>query len=69
MFKASEVQSAGIRGTYVSRPYGGIGLGYRMPCGTIVKSGGNGFYSPVDAESFTADDGDGYMDAVRSLGA
>lgn len=48
---------------------GGIGLGYRAPCGSVVESGGNGFYYPVHRlRSFEADGGEGYRRAVRSLG-
>ena len=66
MFKASETTARGIKGTYKTT-YGGIGLAYEMD-GQIVRSGGNGFYSPVpDLAEFTPDGGDGYMAAVRGL--
>ena len=67
MFKASDTTATGIRGTYRTE-YDGIGLAYRMPCGAVVKSGGNGFYYPVDRlAEFTPDNGTGYMAAVRGL--
>ena len=61
------MQVAGAKGTY-STNAGGTGLGYQMPNGDVVRSGGNGFYYIVDdLASFWADGGKAYMIKVRSL--
>lgn len=67
MYKGSEATAIGTKGTYTTN-LGGTGLGYRMPNGDVVRSGGNGFYYPVDGlESFTADGGRGYMGKVAAI--
>jgi hypothetical protein len=66
-YRKSEVEATGTKGTYVSLPYHGTGMGYQMPDGTVVRSGGNGWYYPVEVESFTADGGKGYMGVVRGI--
>jgi hypothetical protein len=71
---ASFVQSNGIKGTYITAD-GGVGLGYEMTVdnglaseSVIVRSGGNGFYYPVDnLFNFTPDNGKGYMAKVSGL--
>lgn len=66
-YKQSQVTSEGIKGTYTSKPFGGVGMGYQMQNGDVVKSGGNGWYYPVDVSEFTADGGQRYMDKVQSF--
>ena len=66
-YRKSEVEATGTKGTYISKPFQGMGLGYRMPDGTVVKSGGNGWFYPVEIESFDADGGDRYMGRVRGI--
>lgn len=66
-YKQSTVMEIGAKGTYTTN-LGGVGLGYQMPKGDVVKSGGNGFYYPVDGlVSFKADGGAGYRAKLRGL--
>lgn len=65
IYRGSQVQVAGVKGTY-STNLGGVGLGYEMPNGDVVHSGGNGFYYLVDdLASFWSDGGKAYMAAMR----
>jgi hypothetical protein len=51
-YRGSEVITCGVKGTYRTI-HGGVGLAYRVRA-AVVKSGGNGFYYPVeDLKSFT----------------
>ena len=66
MYKGSYVEANGKRGTYTTE-LGGVGLAYEVE-GSVVKSGGNGFYYPVDRmATFVPDNGDGYMASVRRM--
>lgn len=71
-FKASQVEATGRKGTYVTK-LGGVGLAYDIAdaarsCPLVVKSGGNGFYYPVeDLDTFVVDGGAGYRAAIRKL--
>ena len=64
IYPTETVMNCGTKGTY-STEAGGVGLGYKMADGSVVKSGGNGLYYPVDGlAGFWPDGGAAYMAAV-----
>ena len=73
-YRESEVKANGIKGTTYSN-LGGIGIGYQMPNGDVVQSGGNGYYYAAcgstgglrEERGFSADNGDGYINRCRGI--
>ena len=76
-FKASQIENIGIKVTTVCK-LGGVGIGYVLPdecykdksavADIAWQSCGNGWYAPHEFAKITKDNGQGYIDTIRSMG-